>query len=144
MKGTFETCLNSDYVSAYQSKKITLLKMKQDANIGKETMTKENKVAMKEHIEAMLTKKDKEIAKLLMQRKQLNADKDDKENRETELGDCRKTKKSQTQIKASKLKRKKSGRVVKKKEKNLKVSSSNQDIRQRGPLEDVKEEKNPR
>lgn len=32
-----------------------------------------------------------------------------------------------------------SGRVVKKKEKNLKVSSSNQDIRQRGPLEDVKE-----
>lgn len=113
MKGTFETCLNSDYVSAYQSKKITLLKMKRDANIGKETVTKENKEAPKERIEAMLTKKDK--AKLLMQRKQLNADKDDKENRETELGDSKKTKKTQTQIKASKLKRKTSGRVVKRK-----------------------------
>lgn len=32
VKGIFENCLNSDYVSAYQSKKITLLKMKQDAN----------------------------------------------------------------------------------------------------------------
>lgn len=113
MKGTFETCLNSDYVSAYQSKKITLLKMKRDANIGKETVTKENKEAPKKHIEAMLTKKDK--AKLLMQRKQLNADKDEKENRETELGDSKKTKKTQTQIKASKLKRKTSGRVVKRK-----------------------------
>lgn len=115
MKGTFETCLNSDYVSAYQSKKITLLKMKRDANIGKETVTKENKEAPKKHIEAMLTKKDKEKAKLLMQRKQLNADKDEKENRETELGDSKKTKKTQTQIKASKLKRKTSGRVVKRK-----------------------------
>lgn len=38
----------------------------------------------------------------------------------------------------SKLKRKWSGRVVKKKEKNPKVSLSNQEIR-RGPLEDVKE-----
>lgn len=69
VKGKFETCLNSDYVSVYQSKKITLLKMKQDANIGNETVTKENKEAPKEHIEAMLTKKDKEKAKLLMQRK---------------------------------------------------------------------------
>lgn len=50
-----------------------------------------------------------------MQRKQLNADKDDKENRETELGDSKKTKKTQTQIKASKLKRKTSARVVKRK-----------------------------
>lgn len=103
MKGKFETCLNSDYVSAYQSKKITLLKMKQDANIGNETMTKENKEAPKERIEAMLTKKEK--AKLLMQRKQLNAYKDEKENRETELGDSKKTKKTQMQIKASKLKK---------------------------------------
>lgn len=134
VKGIFENCLNSDYVSAYQSKKITLLKMKQDANKGKETVTNENKEATKEHIETMLTKK----AKLLMQRKQLNADKDGKENRETELGDCKKTKKTQTEIKASKLKRKRSGRVVKKKEKNPKVSLSNQEIR-RGPLEDVKE-----
>lgn len=134
VKGIFENCLNSDYVSAYQSKKITLLKMKQDANKGKETVTNENKEATKEHIETMLTKK----AKLLMQRKQLNADKDGKENRETELGDCKKTKKTQTEIKASKLKRKRFGRVVKKKEKNLKVSLSNQEIR-RGPLEDVKE-----
>lgn len=38
----------------------------------------------------------------------------------------------------SKLKRKRFGRVVKKKEKNLKYSLSNQEIR-RGPLEDVKE-----
>lgn len=105
VKETFETCLNSDYVSAYQSKKITLLKMKQDANIGNETVTKENKEAPKERIEAMLTKKDKEKAKLLMQRKQLNADKDEKENRETELGDSKKTKKTQIQIKASKLKK---------------------------------------
>lgn len=73
-----------------------------------------------------------------MQRKQLNADKDGKENRETELGDCKKTKKTQTEIKASKLKRKRFERVVKKKEKNLKYSLSNQEIR-RGPLEDVKE-----
>lgn len=105
VKGKFETCLNSDYVSAYQSKKITLLKIKQDANIGNETVTKENKEAPKEHIEAMLTKKDKEKAKLLMQRKQLYADKDEKENRETELGDSKKTKKTQIQIKASKLKK---------------------------------------
>lgn len=102
VKGIFENCLNSDYVSAYQSKKITLLKMKQDANKGKETVTNENKEATKEHIETMLTKK----AKQLMQRKQLNADKDGKENRETELGDCKKTKKTQTEIKASKLKEK--------------------------------------
>lgn len=58
-----------------------LLCWKQDANKGKETVTNENKEATKEHIETMLTKK----AKLLMQRKQLNADKDGKENRETEL-----------------------------------------------------------
>lgn len=73
-----------------------------------------------------------------MQRKQLNADKDGKENKETELGDCKKTKKTQTEIKASKLKRERFGRVVKKKEKNPKVSLSNLEIR-RGPLEDVKE-----
>ena len=60
--------------------------------------------------------------------------KTEKQNWET----ARKTKKTQTEIKASNLKRKRSGRVVKKKEKNPKVSLSNQEIR-RGPLEDVKE-----
>lgn len=61
MKGIFENCLNSDYVSAYQSKKITLLKMKQDANKGKEAVTNENKEATKEHIETMLTKKSETV-----------------------------------------------------------------------------------
>lgn len=61
VKGIFENCLNSDYVSAYQSKKITLLKMKQDANKGKETVTNENKEATKEHIETMLTKKSETV-----------------------------------------------------------------------------------
>uniref|UniRef100_A0A8W8LLN3 Uncharacterized protein n=1 Tax=Magallana gigas TaxID=29159 RepID=A0A8W8LLN3_MAGGI len=76
-----------------KSKKITLLKMKQDANKGKETVTNENREATKEHIETMLTK-----AKLLMQRNLSNQEirrgplEDVKEGNEKQINVCKDSK----------------------------------------------------